>query len=76
MIITKENYKSLKFQVEGHRLDQLTLSETYTALCYLTHRAQDESGNDQVFTRMQVKMVRDRQRALLADKGIYVLTAR
>lgn len=75
MIITKENYKSLKNQVEGHRLDQLNLNECYTALAYLTHRAQDESAGDQWFTLLQVKMVRDRQRKLLAEKGIYVLTA-
>jgi hypothetical protein len=73
MTINKDNYKSLKSQVEGHRLDQLELNATYTALCYLTHRIQDEPVNDQWVTRSQIAMVRDRQRKLLADKGIYVL---
>jgi len=76
MTITKENYKSLKNQVEGRPLDQLSLNETYTALCYLTHRIQDEPANSQWWTRMQIKIVRDRQRSLLAERGIYVLTAR
>ncbi len=76
MVITKDNYRSLKDQVEGHRLAELTLNETYVALCYLTHRMQDEPVNDQWFTREQVSIVRARQRELFASKGIYVLTAR
>lgn len=73
MTITKSNYKTLKPQVEGKRLDQLELSETYTALCYLTHRVQDEPEKDQWWTMSQIRMVRKRQRELLAMHGIYVL---
>jgi hypothetical protein len=50
MVITKENYKSLKPQVEGKQLDALSLDETYTALCYLTHRRLDETGYDRDWT--------------------------
>jgi hypothetical protein len=74
MTVTKLNYKTLKPQVEGKRLDQLELSETYTALCYLTHRIQDEPEKDRWWTMDQIRMVRNRQRELLAAKGIYVLT--
>lgn len=73
MTITKDNYKSLKDQVEGKRLDTLELNETYPALCYLTHRVQDEPTADQWWTRDQIRMVRERQRKLLAERGIYVL---
>lgn len=76
MTITKANYKELKNQVEGKRLDQLTLTETYPALCYLTHRVQDEPVADRWWTQDQIRMVRNRQRSLLAERGIYVLTAR
>lgn len=73
MTVTKDNYKSLKSQVEGKRLDALELSETYPALCYLTHRVQDEPETDQWWTRDQIRTVRERQRKLLAERGIYVL---
>lgn len=76
MVINKDNYKQLKLQVEGRKLDELTLNETYLALCYLSHRLQDEIEADKWWTRHQLQIVRNRQRALLADKGIYVLTAR
>lgn len=73
MVITKENYKSLKASVEGKRLDQLELAETYPALCYLTHRRADETGYDRDITALQIYTVRKRQSELLAAKGIYVL---
>lgn len=73
MTITKDNYKDLKPQVEGKRLDELELDETYTALCYLTHRVKDEPIKDQWWTMNQIRMVRTRQRELLAERGIYVL---
>ncbi len=77
MTITKENYKSLKDRVEGHRLEELALTDTYTALCYLTHRQADERDQGNVeaseWTRIQVNIVKERQRALLAERGIYVL---
>lgn len=76
MVITKENYKSLKPQVEGKQLDALSLDETYTALCYLTHRRLDETGYDRDWTSIQIHTVKTRQRKLLAERGIYVLTAR
>jgi hypothetical protein len=73
MIITKENYKELKNQVEGHKLETLSLNECYAALCYLTHRVQDEVVSDQWWTKHQIGIVRNRQRELLSAKGIYVL---
>ena len=73
MVVTKENYKDLKDQVEGHKLADLSLNQTYTALCYLTHRIQDEPEASKWWTRDQIRIVRERQRALLASKGIYVL---
>lgn len=75
MIVTLSNYKTLKNEVEGKDLNTLTLNETYTALCYLTHRMIEEKNEDVWWTKMQVNMVRRRQRQLLADQGIYVLTA-
>lgn len=77
MVVTKDNYKTLKNTVEGRPLHTLTLADTYPALCYLTHRRADEiaQGNAQgaVWTGMQVKIVQDRQRVLQASKGIFVL---
>jgi len=75
MIITKDNYKSLKDQVEGKQLDALSLNETYTALCYLTHRRFEEQGYARDWTAIQIYTVKQRQRKLLAERGIYVLTA-
>ncbi len=77
MVVTLQNYKDLKNQVEGRPLNKLELAETYPALCYLTHRALDEQNAGKIesarWTRVQVNIVRERQRALLASKGIYVL---
>jgi len=73
MVITQDNYKQLKPQIEGKRLDQLALNETYTALCYLTHRLRDEH-NDKWWTIAQIDIVKKRQKQLLAEHDIYVLT--
>lgn len=75
MIVTKDNYKTLKDQVEGHRLDLLDLNQTYVALCYLTHRRAEEQGTARDWTSIQIYTVKQRQRKLLAERGIYVLTA-
>jgi len=72
MVITKENYKQLKDQVEGKYLDKLSLNETYTALCYLTHRLRDEHS-DKWWTAAQINIVKKRQKELLTKHGIYVL---
>lgn len=76
MTITQDNYATLRDAVEGRDLNSLTLPETYTALCYLTHRANAENADGAAWTRAQIGIVRARQRALLAERGIYVLTAR
>lgn len=76
MTITKQNYKSLKEQVEGKAFYTMNLNETYTALCYLSHRRSDEPETDQWWTTHQIGIVRERQRKLLAEQGIYVLTNR
>lgn len=76
MIITKDNYKELKFRVEGKQLDALSLNETYVALCYLSHRREEEVGMAKDWTSIQLNTVKTRQRKLLAERGIYVLTAR